>query len=529
MPQVDAASNSPRPIHGGDVRDVPRAAALLAHDPIGAWLLPKETIIVVVLAVLATVRVWIFSAAFPFWNNVDEPQHFDAVLKYSEGRWPHAAGSYFDPNSAAMYVLYNSPEYFQQLQPGQGPLPAWQIIDQVQRPEVRDRISQMTELVNSESNSWPSYYVLAGGWYRLGKILGQTGKSLLYWLRFLSAPLYGLAVFATWWYVRRAYAANMFLRLGTPLLLMVFPQDVFYGINADVLSPVVGACALAISLRVALAERSWWWYLAAGLTVSLGVLIKATNCVLVVPLLAATLARLMASRSRSARGVELLRWALAWFAAVAPVVWWLARNRRYVGDWFASREKAEVLGWQPKPMSDWFDHPIFTPRGAWTFLHDLLQTFWRGELYWAGERIAWPAMDQFFIGSSLLFLCLAAIFNWRQRKTVDSAERLANFMNLVFVVSAVLLLAALSLPFNFGPSHYPSADHPYFTSGRLISGVLASFCVLYLQGLQHGLRRLGPSAAYYVLAVLICVILFGEVYLNMDVFRSPYNWFHITR
>jgi len=260
MPTVDFAGNTPQPLRTSELRDAFPIDATLASDPIGAWLLPKETTLVVVLAVLAAVRVWLFSAAFPFWNNVDEPQHFDAVLKYSAGRWPHAAGSRFDPNSAAMYVLFNSPEYFVTLAPGQGPLPAWQLIDQVQRPEVRTRITQMTELVNSESNSWPSYYVLAGGWYRLGKALGQTGALLLYWLRFLNAPLFGLAVLATWWYVHRAFAANMFLRLGTPLLLAVFPQDVFYGINADVLSPVVGACALAICLRVALAERSWWWY-----------------------------------------------------------------------------------------------------------------------------------------------------------------------------------------------------------------------------------------------------------------------------
>jgi len=263
--------------------------------------------------------------------------------------------------------------------------------------------------------------------------------------------------------------------------------------------------------------------------VSLGVLIKATNCVLFAPLVVATIARLMTGRLRAEGGVDLLRLALAWMVAVAPVVWWLARNRRDVGDWFASSEKLEVLGWHVKPMDAWLDHPIFTPQGAWIFLRDLLPTFWRGELIWAGERIAWPAMDQFFVWSSLLFLCLAAIFNWRQRKTVDAAARLANVMNLAFVVSAVMLLAVLSLPFNFGPSHYPSADHPYFTSGRLISGVLASFCVLYLQGLQHGLRRLGPSSAYYLLAVLVGVLLFGEIYLNLDVFRSPYNWFHLTR
>jgi hypothetical protein len=32
---------------------------------------------------IATVRVFVFSAAFPFFNNVDERPHVDLVVKYS--------------------------------------------------------------------------------------------------------------------------------------------------------------------------------------------------------------------------------------------------------------------------------------------------------------------------------------------------------------------------------------------------------------------------------------------------------------
>ncbi|MBX3415088.1 MAG: hypothetical protein KF708_20560 [Pirellulales bacterium] len=504
-----------------------RADRERAADPIGAWLRPQEKRLIVAMALLAALRVWLYAAAFPFWNNVDEPQHFDAVLKYSEGRWPNAKDSLFDSDSAAMYVLYNSPEFFARRQPGQTPVPESQIPRQIALPQVHHRISQMTELVNTESHSWPSYYLLAGGWFRLGGYLGMRGASLLYWLRFLAPPLYGLAILASWWYVRRAYASNMFLRIGTPLLLAVFPQDVFYGINADVLSPVVGAAVLAICLRVALAERSWVWYLAAGLSASVGVLIKATNCVFYVPLFLVTLVRLRNFRSTATNGLDLSRLALAWFAAVAPVVWWLARNRRYVGDWFASREKLEVLGWHVKPIHDWLDHPIFTPRGAGTFLSELAVTYWRGELIWGGDRLAWPPLDQFFLWSTAVLLVVALVFNWRERTRLELAERLANLMNVCFVAAAVLLLAALSLPFHFGPSHYPSAEHPYFTSGRLIIGTLPSFGVLYLQGIQYFVRRWSSSAPYFILTLLAAGLVLGEIYLSVDVFRSPYNWFHL--
>jgi len=37
------------------------------------------------LCVIAAARVFIFSAAFPFFNNVDEQDHADMVVKYAHG------------------------------------------------------------------------------------------------------------------------------------------------------------------------------------------------------------------------------------------------------------------------------------------------------------------------------------------------------------------------------------------------------------------------------------------------------------
>jgi hypothetical protein len=52
----------------------------------------NERKVVLLLALLAAVHVFIFSAAFPFFNNVDEQIHFDLTVKYSQTHVPRATG-----------------------------------------------------------------------------------------------------------------------------------------------------------------------------------------------------------------------------------------------------------------------------------------------------------------------------------------------------------------------------------------------------------------------------------------------------
>jgi hypothetical protein len=58
----------------------------------------------------AAIRVLVFSAAFPFFNNVDERRHFDLVIKYVERRLPRSAELI---SSATLLYLshYASPEF----------------------------------------------------------------------------------------------------------------------------------------------------------------------------------------------------------------------------------------------------------------------------------------------------------------------------------------------------------------------------------------------------------------------------------
>ena len=48
----------------------------------------NDAVTVAILCLVACVRVFVYSAAFPFFNNVDEQAHLDLVCKYSHGQVP---------------------------------------------------------------------------------------------------------------------------------------------------------------------------------------------------------------------------------------------------------------------------------------------------------------------------------------------------------------------------------------------------------------------------------------------------------
>ena len=70
-----------------------------------------EVAIIVGLCIIAAIRVFIFCAAFPFFNNVDEHAHFDTVHKYSRGYLFHRGKYHYDKEVAQLIVLYGTPEY----------------------------------------------------------------------------------------------------------------------------------------------------------------------------------------------------------------------------------------------------------------------------------------------------------------------------------------------------------------------------------------------------------------------------------
>src|ERR1700734_2306906 len=141
----------------------------------------------VLLCLLAAIHVFVFSTAFPFFNNVDEPMHFDLVVKYSHGRVPRGAEN-VSADSAAYITLFNSCAYFgtpDKFPDNRMPSPPWtESSDKMKRDfAVTCAAWQMQD--NYEVSQAPLYYALAGLWWDIGKAIGFHDGRLLYWLRFL--------------------------------------------------------------------------------------------------------------------------------------------------------------------------------------------------------------------------------------------------------------------------------------------------------------------------------------------------------
>src|SRR5712664_933896 len=67
--------------------------------------------IVIALCAATAIRVFVFAAAFPFFNNVDEQAHVDLVVKYAHDKPPRGLEP-FASEAAHYFTLYSTPEYF---------------------------------------------------------------------------------------------------------------------------------------------------------------------------------------------------------------------------------------------------------------------------------------------------------------------------------------------------------------------------------------------------------------------------------
>ena len=485
-----------------------------------------ERSIVLALCVAAACRVFLFSAAFPYFNNVDEPAHFDLVMKYWHGEMPRRGVERFSREAIQFIVLYGSPEYFSN--PGSpAGVPGWRDPN-MRNPEVFSlAVASFQEgLDNHEAGGFPVYYAMAGSWFALGRALGLRGGQLLYWIRFLNVVVIVGLVWLSYWIARTLVPDDRLERLGVPFLVAFFPQDVFYSINSDVVTPLLFALAFFALLHIVLADASLVLHGLAGLAVSAAFLTKFSNMAVLGLLAVVVLAKVASLRRRGALRSYLPRLG-ALLAAVLPGAAWLVRNRLVLGDFSGAAEKIAFVHWTVKPVAQWWHHPIFSPTGLAYFLGELTRTFWRGEFVWHLKPIASPAADLFYVGSTGVFLAASAVALWQG--TSDVRRRVVLSMSFFVLGTSVLLLAASSVVFDFDDSWAPSRASPYFVAGRLVGGALVPFVLLYLDGLGHALSwarlRIDPLV---VVALIAAAITSSEIAITLPVFESPYNWFHLS-
>ena len=491
----------------------------------------QECRIVWLLCLLAAAHVFVFSAAAPFFNNVDEQIHLDLAVKYSQGHIPRSLET-VSAEVVPYATLYGSPEYvgIQANYPdGQFPPPPWtQPLEKV-RPALVAKTEEWRAVTNYEAAQPPLYYALAALWWRLGKVCGFHDGPLLYWLRFLNIFFVVALVCLGYMAARLVFPERKFLRLGVPALLAFIPQSAFYSIQNDVLSPLAFGVAFILLVRLLRAEIPGVRLgTLAGLALAATFLTKISN----LPLLAASglvvlfkMGCLARSGKLRAAGPAL---ALLALCAGLPMMAWLAWCKHAFGDFTGTAAKIQFLNWAPKPLGEWWQHPIFTPQGLWTFVSGLMATFWQGEFLWHRQPLASPAVDAIYVISSVGFVGVAVVALLSLSTALTGAQRQALGFGFLCVLAAVAFLGSLSIIYDFNDCFYPSGAHPYFTSGRLMLGAVIPFLLLYLYGLDRVLCRVKNRWIRPVVLVgMVLFMLISETLIDWRLFPNPYNWFHL--
>jgi Predicted membrane protein (DUF2142) len=486
-----------------------------------------ERILILLLCFIAAIRVSVFSAAFPFFSNVDEDLHFDLITQYSNARLPHNFDRLKD-ETLNWIVPYASPEFLfspDQFPAGKFPPPLWKQSWPGVEPEiVATRAAWSTE-TNFESSQPPFYYVLASVWWQIGRHIGLTGIQSLYWIRFLNGILIALIVLLGYLIARTVAPERAELRVGVPLLLAFIPQNVFYALNNDVLSPVCfGGLFLCVLQWLRTSRPTIFLGTLTGLAIAATYLTKLSNLPLIVVALVAITAKLPPA-IRQKPDAALVAFAAVALCAAIPIGAWIVWTKYQFGDLSGSAAKITLLGWTQKPFADWWQHPIFTLRGLWIFWRDLITSFWRGEVKWQAQPLSCPVADGFYAISSLALLG-PAFLGLRKKAGLSPFQREAFGIATLGFIASVGFLAFLSTQFDFGSCINPSRAHPYFTSGRLLSGALIPFALSYVYGIDYLFRRINAALPLVIVGVIVVFIAASEVMTIRVVFASEHNWFH---
>jgi hypothetical protein len=212
--------------------------------------------------------------------------------------------------------------------------------------------------------------------------------------------------------------------------------------------------------------------------------------------------------------------------AAIPVGSWMLWTRFHFGDFTGSTAKIGLLGWTRKPFGDWWQHPIFTLRGVWIFWSDLIGSFWHGEVSWHGQPLRWRAADEFYAVSVLLLFAAAAV-GLRKQTGLSVFQRQSIGSAILIFLAGVMFLALLSIQFDFGNCINPSREHPYFTSGRLLSGALIPFVVVFVYAVSWMFGRINTALPLIVLVLIVAFVTTSEILTYRVVFASEHNWFHL--
>jgi hypothetical protein len=341
-----------------------------------------------------------------------------------------------------------------------------------------------------------------------------------------------LLLFTAYLYCRYFFPEEPALRLGVPMLLALFPNDVFYYMNNDVLSPVVCLLGLFMLYRVQDKGKPVIFSFLAGLMVAASVLVKLTNVPFYLFSLLCTQLMVYRRFSRREKPGGLGPFAALGVGMLLPVIVWVAWNWYSFGDITGDSFKLQALGITKKPVGAWLDHPLFRLDGlVQTFdnLRLLVITFWRGEVVtWQGRSTIVPPADAFYLGTSLLFVTAAIVKLFKNHADAFSKSTFPRLSAVILLALHVLFLLFLSVSFDFGNNPTPSRLNPFFNKGRLILGCLVPFLILYVDGMAYLMEkvrlRINPLYGVGFVGLLTLVFSTGAYFRT---FGSLWNWFHL--
>lgn len=477
------------------------------------------------LCLLAALHVFLYSAAFPCFNNVDEAQHFDTVVRYSHGDIPRRLETHSD--EAMQYqALYGSKFYFG-TNDGELMPPPWTWPDKQRAAWVAAKIPA-NPATNYEASQPPLYYACAGGsWWLSGKLCA-AGHNRLYGLRFLNIPIVMLLVWLGWLAARQVYPDKPFRRLAVPAFIAIMPQSAFYSIGNDMFSALFFGLAFIGLLRFWRAEvPPRGLGIVTGLALAAAFLTKMTNLSPIITALVmfAFLALRHWQRDKLARSLPSFVALVVW--AALPALAWVVWCKSNFGDFTGSQAKMDYWGWTAKPLLEWWHHPIFTPHGAAKFLNHFLPSFWQGELVWHVQPMSFTFANWIYTVVTIGLLLGPLARMTVHPRTVSVRQSGALWMSFFIFFSTGAFLVLVSIAFDFHGSPYPSRDYPYLTSGRQALAALIPFMLLIVTGLDNLMDRFREWMKYVILAALLLLMLGVEAASNWKAFGDPYNWFHM--
>ncbi|MGB7745923.1 MAG: DUF2142 domain-containing protein [Verrucomicrobiia bacterium] len=490
----------------------------------------QERALVLLLGCAAAVHVFLFSAAFPFFNNVDEQIHFDLAVKYSQGHVPRALER-VSAEATPYAVIYGTHEYLwasNNFPIEQFPPPWTRPMEKI-APKLLSWQASWNNVTNHEASQPPLYYTLAGLWWQGGKACGFHDGSLLYWVRFLNIVFVVALVWLGFVAARMIFPENLFLKIGVPALLAFFPQTAFYSIQNDVLSPLCFGAAFLCLVKFLRADAPGVrWGMATGLALAATYLTKVSNLPLLAVSAAVVLFKILCLAKAGKLRAAFPALAALVLCAALPISGWLVWTKYHFGDFTGTAAKIQFLGWTHKSFGEWWQHPIFTPHGLWTFVSGLMATFWQGEFLWHRQPLASPVVDAIYAISSVGFVGVAIVALLSRPNAATGPQRQALWFGFLCLLAAVAFLGFLSIIYDFQDCYYPSRAHPYFTSGRLMLGALIPFLLLFLYGMDCALGWIKNNwAKPLALAGLILFMLISEITIDWRIFPNAYNWFHM--